>query len=511
MALHDVRRFLLVFVWTIAADCSVPADEFRRGDVDGDGGWNITDPIRLIYWEFLGGSPLRCLDAADANDDGQLDLSDPVLLLGYLFLGGRAPADPYLDCGSDPTPDLLSCAVFPLCAPPTGVLSGTAATVIADSTEIDVEIARLEGMSIELLSGMSAVASTATGPDGAYSLTGLGQGVYEVRATSLDGKTTVARIDIASGKTTSLNFFHEPRREAGLFASYAGVALNTEAGPNPDLDHDGWIGLADLLDIRAMEPPPPRLLAAAEEFFGRAVLLLPGLDYTVSAADAPSKIRVGSSPDLWKVPESAGTGLWQPVGSDPGLLQRVEIEEGGTGSIPGLGDVRFQANPEVPSTLLIDLKTGRIREGNIAMLLSAAWIPVPLAIQAHIPDGFVAVAPMGFLTMHTVGMTGVLPSELPVFGGMQLALFGICDEGDDFKACKEDIDDKDDFRRWIDATVKDLKRERERLKALEQTEQVRAQEAAIDRAIENLPGCGADSMELEKASNWRTSTSLPSG
>ncbi len=32
-----------------------------------------------------------CKDAADVNDDGKLDLSDPVSILGFLFLGGSPP------------------------------------------------------------------------------------------------------------------------------------------------------------------------------------------------------------------------------------------------------------------------------------------------------------------------------------------------------------------------------------------------------------------------------------
>ena len=56
-----------------------------------------------------------CLDAADADDSGALDISDPVYLLGFLFLGTSAPAEPLRACGPDPTPDGLKCAVFRPC------------------------------------------------------------------------------------------------------------------------------------------------------------------------------------------------------------------------------------------------------------------------------------------------------------------------------------------------------------------------------------------------------------
>ena len=43
---------------------------------------------------------LSCKEAAD--DDGKADLSDPIRLLGFIFLGGPPPAHPYPNCGEDP-------------------------------------------------------------------------------------------------------------------------------------------------------------------------------------------------------------------------------------------------------------------------------------------------------------------------------------------------------------------------------------------------------------------------
>ena len=84
-------------------------EAFRRGDADGNGSTNITDPITVLARLFLGGAPLYCEDAADSNDDGQLNMTDPILLLLYLFGGGEPPASPGpVDCGPDPTPDTFS-------------------------------------------------------------------------------------------------------------------------------------------------------------------------------------------------------------------------------------------------------------------------------------------------------------------------------------------------------------------------------------------------------------------
>jgi hypothetical protein len=93
---------------------AVPSSEeltrfFHRGDANGDGEINITDPIQIIIVLFLGGEPLQCIDAADCNDDGEVSVLDPVFLLESLFLGkGKVPV-PSLLCGIDPTDDGLGC------------------------------------------------------------------------------------------------------------------------------------------------------------------------------------------------------------------------------------------------------------------------------------------------------------------------------------------------------------------------------------------------------------------
>lgn len=84
------------------------AASFRRGDVDGNGRLQVTDPIALIDRLFLGQAPLACEDAADADDDGKLNLTDPVLLLDRLLFGGAPLPPPGPEgCGEDPSADLL--------------------------------------------------------------------------------------------------------------------------------------------------------------------------------------------------------------------------------------------------------------------------------------------------------------------------------------------------------------------------------------------------------------------
>jgi hypothetical protein len=69
----------------------------------------------VLRFLFSGGPTPGCLDAADSNDSGSIDLTDAVHLLSYLFLGGPAPAEPFAECGTDPTEDSLSCESFTSC------------------------------------------------------------------------------------------------------------------------------------------------------------------------------------------------------------------------------------------------------------------------------------------------------------------------------------------------------------------------------------------------------------
>ncbi len=97
-----------------------PETLFHRGDIDGDGLLNLTDPVFILNFLFGGGPPPTCREAANANDDQGVDLADSVYLLNFLFGGGPAPVDPGhppLPCGSDPADSLndLGCESYPPC------------------------------------------------------------------------------------------------------------------------------------------------------------------------------------------------------------------------------------------------------------------------------------------------------------------------------------------------------------------------------------------------------------
>ena len=61
----------------------------RLGDVNADGALDLTDPIALLNYLFVGRSDMLCAGAADCNSDLRVDMADPITLLIHL-VGGRA-------------------------------------------------------------------------------------------------------------------------------------------------------------------------------------------------------------------------------------------------------------------------------------------------------------------------------------------------------------------------------------------------------------------------------------
>lgn len=84
---------------------------FRRGDCNGDGGFDIADVIKTLDLLF-NGDQVQCSDACDGNDDGMLDIADAIAKLDNLF-GPGAPLPAPEACGVDPTIDSLGCIATP--------------------------------------------------------------------------------------------------------------------------------------------------------------------------------------------------------------------------------------------------------------------------------------------------------------------------------------------------------------------------------------------------------------
>lgn len=86
---------------------------FVRADCNSDGETDISDPINLLSFLFLGNDPLRCAEACDSNDDELLDVSDAIYSLHFQFMGGAPPPPPHDSCGTDSGEADLGCSVSP--------------------------------------------------------------------------------------------------------------------------------------------------------------------------------------------------------------------------------------------------------------------------------------------------------------------------------------------------------------------------------------------------------------
>ena len=81
-------------------------EDFIRGDADGNGSLNaLVDAIFILVFQYQGGTPPPCLEAADVDGNGDFHgLLDALKLLNNVFDGGCLPPPPWPECGPDPDP-----------------------------------------------------------------------------------------------------------------------------------------------------------------------------------------------------------------------------------------------------------------------------------------------------------------------------------------------------------------------------------------------------------------------
>ena len=76
-----------------AAESRGQETDYRRGDPKGSGDVDISDPLHLLNFVFIGGRAPRCRAEADVSGSGTIDISYAVALLSFLFSGvGELPA-----------------------------------------------------------------------------------------------------------------------------------------------------------------------------------------------------------------------------------------------------------------------------------------------------------------------------------------------------------------------------------------------------------------------------------
>lgn len=96
------------YMFRRVASNSTPA--FLRGDANGDGLFDLSDPVTTLA-SIFGGAGVSCPAAADANADDTLNIADPIRSLGALFSGAPPPPAPFPDCDQLLLAPVLSCTV----------------------------------------------------------------------------------------------------------------------------------------------------------------------------------------------------------------------------------------------------------------------------------------------------------------------------------------------------------------------------------------------------------------
>ena len=95
--------------------------DFKRGDVDQDGDFAITDAVQILLYLFGGRGDIgeNCLVSLDVDADGDVTLSDAPYLLDYLYRRGQPPPAPFPDCGqpTQPVPTEQVCKEHAACTP----------------------------------------------------------------------------------------------------------------------------------------------------------------------------------------------------------------------------------------------------------------------------------------------------------------------------------------------------------------------------------------------------------
>jgi hypothetical protein len=84
---------------------------FIRADADGDSAITMSDALFTLRYLYLpSGETPSCLKTADSDDKGDIAMSDAIYTMRHLYVpSSPEPPAPFPDCGSDPTPDALSC------------------------------------------------------------------------------------------------------------------------------------------------------------------------------------------------------------------------------------------------------------------------------------------------------------------------------------------------------------------------------------------------------------------
>ncbi len=112
MSVHASRAALVSILLGASGIPSVSAQDFVRGDANGDGLITAADGHFIHMYLFRGGHEPACLKAADADDSGHVDHADGVFVFHFAVFGTEAMPAPGPAVGPDPTDDELTCLAY---------------------------------------------------------------------------------------------------------------------------------------------------------------------------------------------------------------------------------------------------------------------------------------------------------------------------------------------------------------------------------------------------------------
>jgi hypothetical protein len=77
---------------------------YLRGDLTNNGEIEVVDAIAVLRYLFIGDFDPTCLEAANVNGSRQINITDPVVLLSWKFIGGVTIPPPFPECDFAPAP-----------------------------------------------------------------------------------------------------------------------------------------------------------------------------------------------------------------------------------------------------------------------------------------------------------------------------------------------------------------------------------------------------------------------
>jgi len=94
----------------------VDGAEFKSGDANNDGKFNIADAVRIVMAVVPSiGPPLPCPASGDVDGNGRTELPDAVYIIDWQFLQGSPPVAPFPACALREDVTELTCPLSYLC------------------------------------------------------------------------------------------------------------------------------------------------------------------------------------------------------------------------------------------------------------------------------------------------------------------------------------------------------------------------------------------------------------